>query len=191
MTAVAYHPTALRQHSDAELVALLRDGQEEAFTTLVTRYEPTLLAYARNVLGGSYHDAEECVQDAFIRALSFLKSQPDLNWRNPEVVDAMRDVLRFWMRKGVDGFRVDVIWHLVKDAALRDNPPNPNYQRGKPQRSFHSTRPTSRKCTTSSRSCVAPRRPPTGATIPRTQRGSRVESCCAGRMSEGLARSLR
>jgi alpha-glucosidase len=44
----------------------------------------------------------------------------------------MRDVLRFWMRKGVDGFRVDVIWHLIKDEAFRDNPPNPNYREGRP-----------------------------------------------------------
>lgn len=63
---------------------------------------------------------------------AFLASQPDLNWRNPDVVRAMHDVLRFWMRKGVDGFRVDVIWHLIKDAEFRDNPPNPDYQPGKP-----------------------------------------------------------
>ena len=49
---------------------------------------------------------------------AFLKSeQPDLNWRNPDVVRAaMHDVLRFWLERGVDGFRVDVIWHLIKDA---------------------------------------------------------------------------
>jgi len=40
----------------------------------------------------------------------------------------MHDVLRFWLDRGVDGFRVDVIWLLIKDAALRDNPPNPNYR---------------------------------------------------------------
>ena len=56
---------------------------------------------------------------------SFLREQPDLNWRNPEVRDAMFDVLRFWLDRGVDGFRVDVIWHLIKDEQLRDNPPNP------------------------------------------------------------------
>jgi alpha-glucosidase len=59
---------------------------------------------------------------------SFLREQPDLNWRNPEVRAAMYDVLRFWLDRGVDGFRVDVIWLLIKDAALRDNPPNPGYQ---------------------------------------------------------------
>jgi alpha-glucosidase len=40
----------------------------------------------------------------------------------------MYDALRFWLDRGVDGFRVDVIWHLIKDAAFRDNPPNPAYQ---------------------------------------------------------------
>jgi alpha-glucosidase len=59
---------------------------------------------------------------------SFLPEQPDLNWRNPDVRAAMYDVLRFWLDRGVDGFRVDVIWLLIKDAALRDNPPNPNYR---------------------------------------------------------------
>ena len=40
--------------------------------------------------------------------------------------------MRFWLGKGVDGFRVDVIWHLIKDAEFRDNPPNPNYREGRP-----------------------------------------------------------
>jgi alpha-glucosidase len=61
---------------------------------------------------------------------SFLKQQPDLDWRNPEVVDAMMDVLRFWLDRGVDGFRVDVMWETIKDAELRDNPPNPRYEEG-------------------------------------------------------------
>jgi alpha-glucosidase len=41
-------------------------------------------------------------------------------------------VMRFWLRRGVDGFRVDVIWHLIKDAEFRDNPPNPGYHEGRP-----------------------------------------------------------
>jgi alpha-glucosidase len=53
---------------------------------------------------------------------SFLAEQPDLNYRNPAVVAAMEDVIRFWLDRGVDGFRVDVIHKMVKDAALRDNP---------------------------------------------------------------------
>ncbi|HWQ12705.1 MAG TPA: alpha-amylase family glycosyl hydrolase [Roseiflexaceae bacterium] len=63
---------------------------------------------------------------------SFLPEQPDLNWRNPEVQRAMLDAMRFWLDRGVDGFRVDVIWLMIKDAQFRDNPPNPNYQPGQP-----------------------------------------------------------
>lgn len=54
---------------------------------------------------------------------SFLKEQPDLNWRNPEVRQAMFDVLRFWLDRGVDGFRVDVAHFIAKDPQMRDNPP--------------------------------------------------------------------
>ena len=61
---------------------------------------------------------------------SFLKEQPDLNWRNRQVEQAMFDVLRFWLGKGVDGFRVDVIWCLIKDEHLRDNPPNAAWKPG-------------------------------------------------------------
>jgi alpha-glucosidase len=61
---------------------------------------------------------------------AFLKEQPDLNWRNPEVQDAMLKVLRFWLDRGVDGFRVDVMHHLVKDSEFRDNPPNPDWRPG-------------------------------------------------------------
>ena len=51
---------------------------------------------------------------------SFLREQPDLNWRNPNVRSAMYDVLRFWLDHGVDGFRVDVLWLLIKDDQFRD-----------------------------------------------------------------------
>jgi len=54
---------------------------------------------------------------------SFYAEQPDLNWRNPEVVAAMQDVVRFWLARGVDGFRLDAIDRLVKDDQLRDDPP--------------------------------------------------------------------
>ena len=63
---------------------------------------------------------------------AFLKEQPDLNWRNPDVRAAVFDAMRFWLAKGVDGFRVDVIWHLIKDEAFRDNPPNPDFRLGMP-----------------------------------------------------------
>jgi alpha-glucosidase len=61
---------------------------------------------------------------------SFLKEQPDLNWRNPAVRTAMYDAMRFWLGKGVDGFRVDVMWLIIKDDQYRDNPPNPYYGPG-------------------------------------------------------------
>lgn len=53
---------------------------------------------------------------------SFLKEQPDLNWRNPEVKQTMFDVLRFWLEREVDGFRIDVAHFIMKDPQLRDNP---------------------------------------------------------------------
>ena len=57
---------------------------------------------------------------------AFLAQQPDLNWRNPEVRGAVHDVMRFWLQRGVDGFRVDAVGHLLKDRQFRDNPPNPD-----------------------------------------------------------------
>jgi glycosidase len=53
---------------------------------------------------------------------SFLAEQPDLNWRNPEVAAAMFDTVRFWLDRGVDGFRIDVAHYVMKDPALSDNP---------------------------------------------------------------------
>jgi len=53
---------------------------------------------------------------------SFAKEQPDLNWRNPEVRRAMADVFRFWLDRGVDGFRIDVAHFIAKDPEFRDNP---------------------------------------------------------------------
>jgi alpha-glucosidase len=77
---------------------------------------------------------------------SFLKQQPDLNWRNPAVKEAMLDVVRFWLNRGVDGFRVDVMWLMIKDDQFRDNPPNPGYVPGQPSNQrllsvFNSDRP--------------------------------------------------
>jgi alpha-glucosidase len=80
--------------------------------------------------GGSAWQYDETTGQYYYHA--FLAQQPDLNWRNPEVRQAIYDVMRFWLGKGVDGFRVDVIWHLIKDADFRDNPPNPHYLDGRP-----------------------------------------------------------
>ncbi len=53
---------------------------------------------------------------------SFLPEQPDLNWWSPEVRAAMDEVMRFWLDRGVDGFRIDVVHRMAKDPELRDNP---------------------------------------------------------------------
>jgi alpha-glucosidase len=53
---------------------------------------------------------------------SFLAEQPDFNWRNPELAAAMFDVLRFWLDRGVDGFRIDVAHRAMKDPLMRDLP---------------------------------------------------------------------
>lgn len=79
-----------------------------------------------SVFGGSAWEWDEQTEQYYYHA--FLKEQPDLNWRNPDVQGAMLDVMRFWLDRGVDGFRVDVMWHLIKDKNLRDNPINPDYQ---------------------------------------------------------------
>ncbi len=60
---------------------------------------------------------------------NFLASQPDLNFHNPDVQDALLDVERFWLKRGVDGFRLDTINFYFADKALRDNPALPADQR--------------------------------------------------------------
>lgn len=82
--------------------------------------------------GGSAWEYDEPTGQYYLH--TFHKRQPDLNWRNPDVQETMLDVMRFWFDRGVDGFRVDVMWHLVKDAHFRDNPPNPEYDGSHPYR---------------------------------------------------------
>jgi alpha-glucosidase len=62
---------------------------------------------------------------------NFAPQQPELNYRNPEVKAAVLADMRFWLERGVDGFRIDVIDRLLKDMQFRDNPPNPNYVMGR------------------------------------------------------------
>lgn len=80
--------------------------------------------------GGSAWEWDEATGQYYYHA--FLKEQPDLNWRNTAVQAAVTDVMRFWLEKGVDGFRVDVMWHLMKDAGFRDNPSNPDWTPDQP-----------------------------------------------------------
>ncbi len=74
----------------------------------------------------------------------FLREQPDFNFHNPEVQDWALDTLRFWLEKGVDGFRLDAVNHYVHDAEFRDNPPDirpkagPDYKTFEMQYPIHS-----------------------------------------------------
>jgi oligo-1,6-glucosidase/alpha-glucosidase len=91
--------------------------------------------------GGPAWTWDEATGQYYLRA--FLPEQPDLNWRNPAVKAAMLEVLRFWLERGVDGFRVDVLWHIVKAEGLPDNPENPDWRPGLNERDrviqLHST----------------------------------------------------
>ena len=80
--------------------------------------------------GGSAWELDPATGQYYYHA--FLKEQPDLNWRNPEVRAAIYDAMRFWLDRGIDGFRVDVIWHMMKDAQFRDDLPNPDFRPGDP-----------------------------------------------------------
>jgi alpha-glucosidase len=82
----------------------------------------------RSVFGGS---AWTQVPDGQWYLHLFDSSQPDLDWRNPEVGDMFEEVLRFWLDRGADGFRVDVAHGLLKEVSLRDQeqvvpPPGPD-----------------------------------------------------------------
>ncbi len=83
-----------------------------------------------SVFGGSAWTFDEPTRQYYYHA--YLGEQPDLNWRNPQVREAMFGVLRFWLERGVDGFRIDALRQLIKDERFRDNPPNPNYLPGGP-----------------------------------------------------------
>jgi alpha-glucosidase len=76
--------------------------------------------------GGSAWEWDAATGQYYYHA--FLKEQADLNWRNSFVQAAMHDVMRFWFDRGVDGFRIDVLWHMIKAADFPDNPPNPTWQ---------------------------------------------------------------
>jgi alpha-glucosidase len=83
-----------------------------------------------SIFGGSAWEYDGGTGQYYYHA--FLAAQPDLNWRNPAVRAAIYEVMRFWFRRGVDGFRVDVVWHLIKDDEFRDNPPNTSFRPADP-----------------------------------------------------------
>ncbi|QBX33450.1 DUF3459 domain-containing protein [Paracoccus liaowanqingii] len=78
-----------------------------------------------SVFGGPAWEWEPRRRQYFLH--NFLAEQPDLNMWNPAVQDALLDTMRFWLDRGVDGFRLDTVNYYFHDDRLRDNPPNPDY----------------------------------------------------------------
>ncbi len=76
-----------------------------------------------SVFGGSAWTFEPLRGQYYLH--NFLKEQPDLNWYNPEVREALAEVVRFWMNRGVNGFRLDTVNFFAYDRKLRDNPRRP------------------------------------------------------------------
>ena len=76
-----------------------------------------------SVFGGPAWELDEGTGQYYLHI--HLVSQPNLAWRNPAVEAEMHDVLRFWLDRGVDGFRVDAVDHIAPDPDLPDNPPDP------------------------------------------------------------------
>ena len=72
----------------------------------------------RSVTGGSAWSLDEQTGQYYLH--SFLPCEPDLNWRSPDVQAAVADALHFWLKRGVDGLRIDMVDFLIKDAAFRD-----------------------------------------------------------------------
>jgi len=73
-----------------------------------------------SLFGGSAWEFDRLSGEYYLH--SFFKEQPDLNWENPELREEMKNVLRFWLDLGVDGFRMDAVNHMAKDLAMRDEP---------------------------------------------------------------------
>ena len=74
-----------------------------------------------SVFGGSAWEWHTARKQYYLH--NFLTSQPDLNFHNPAVQDAVLDVMRFWLDRGLDGFRLDTVNYYFHDAQLRSNPP--------------------------------------------------------------------
>ncbi len=79
--------------------------------------------------GGSAWTLDKKTKQYYLH--TFLPSQPDLNWRNKEVQQAMLKVMKFWLDRGVDGFRIDAFYHIFEAKSFKDNPPNPDYISGR------------------------------------------------------------
>jgi RNA polymerase sigma-70 factor (ECF subfamily) len=106
MTTVLLHPAAYRDAGDDRLVELVRAGDDRAFAAIHVRYEQRLTGFARRLLGGSHHDAEEVVQDAFVRALHALRA------------DRREIALKAWLFTIVRNRALDVLRRPVRTVDL-------------------------------------------------------------------------
>jgi RNA polymerase sigma-70 factor (ECF subfamily) len=111
MTTILLHPTAYRTATDEHLVQLVRAGDDRAFTAIHARYEARLMGYARQLLSGAHHDAEEVVQDAFVRALHALRA------------DDREMALKAWLYTIVRNRALDVLRRPVRTTDLELHAP--------------------------------------------------------------------
>jgi alpha-glucosidase len=81
-----------------------------------------------SVFGGSAWQLDASTDQYCYHA--YLPEQPDLNWRNPAAHAAMLDVLRFWLERGIDGFRIDALRQVIKDDEFRNDPLDPAWTEG-------------------------------------------------------------
>lgn len=89
----------------------------------------------QSIFGGSAWSKDETSGQYYLH--QFLSGQPDLNYRNPRVLQEILSIMRFWYQKGVDGFRLDAIQPLVEDERFLDEPINPDYIPGQPDHARH------------------------------------------------------
>jgi RNA polymerase sigma-70 factor, ECF subfamily len=108
---ILLHPTVYAAAGDEQLVDLVRAGDDRAFDAIHARYEQRLVGYARQMLGGAHHDAEEVVQDAFVRALSALRA------------DERDMALKPWLYTIVRNRALDVLRRPVRTTDLELHAP--------------------------------------------------------------------
>lgn len=108
---ILLHPTAYRAASDERLVDFVRGGDDRAFDAIHARYARRLVGYARQMLAGAHHDAEEVVQDAFVRALSALRA------------DEREMALKPWLYTIVRNRALDVVRRPVRTTDLELHAP--------------------------------------------------------------------
>ena len=91
-----------------------------------------------SVFGGSAWEYDETTNQYYFHA--FAKGQPDLNWSNPKLREKMFEMAKWWLDKGVDGFRVDAVAHLSRDMTFQDSDME-HFEKYKPDWKFFSNRP--------------------------------------------------